>query len=325
MSVKYGLLALLATEPMYGARLRAEFEARTGGTWPLNVGQVYTTLGRLERDGLVESVGEVRAGAAIVRDTINLSGDTVTAYTGTYAANESTGMPDEVQVTGERTLTLISAPADAHITGTLPFEYAAIVPSEVVAEEGWATTEEGGVKFLVSPAQGQDITAQEETLIGERLDQASFSVERGHNDETTLFFAILVGAISFILLVIILTSTALSMAEQRRDDSTLAAVGATRGTRRAMAAAQGFTAAAIGALLGLVVGIIPGIAFAYPLPRTSADGTTFINGAPVETSGPFIEIPYGFLAVLVIGVPVLAAVISALAVRRAPVVTRRAG
>lgn len=57
MSVKYGLLALLATEPMYGARLRAEFEARTGGTWPLNVGQVYTTLGRLERDGLVESVG----------------------------------------------------------------------------------------------------------------------------------------------------------------------------------------------------------------------------------------------------------------------------
>ncbi|KAB7740014.1 PadR family transcriptional regulator [Nostocoides sp. F2B08] len=58
MSVKFGLLALLATEPMYGAQLRSEFEARTGGTWPLNVGQVYTTLGRLERDGLVESVGE---------------------------------------------------------------------------------------------------------------------------------------------------------------------------------------------------------------------------------------------------------------------------
>lgn len=57
MSVKWGLLALLATEPMYGAQLRAEFERRTGGTWPLNVGQVYTTLGRLERDGLVTSAG----------------------------------------------------------------------------------------------------------------------------------------------------------------------------------------------------------------------------------------------------------------------------
>lgn len=55
MSVKYGMLALLAEGPAYGAQLRAQFEARTGGTWPLNVGQVYTTLGRLERDGLVEA------------------------------------------------------------------------------------------------------------------------------------------------------------------------------------------------------------------------------------------------------------------------------
>lgn len=61
MSVKLGLMALLATEPMYGAQLRAEFERRTGGTWPLNVGQVYTTLGRLERDGIVESSGEADA------------------------------------------------------------------------------------------------------------------------------------------------------------------------------------------------------------------------------------------------------------------------
>ncbi len=58
MSVKYGLLAMLAESPMFGARLRTEFEVRTGGTWPLNVGQVYTTLARLERDGLVEAVGD---------------------------------------------------------------------------------------------------------------------------------------------------------------------------------------------------------------------------------------------------------------------------
>ncbi len=57
MSVKQGLLALLAESPKYGAQLRSEFEERTGGTWPLNVGQVYTTLARLERDRLVEPVG----------------------------------------------------------------------------------------------------------------------------------------------------------------------------------------------------------------------------------------------------------------------------
>jgi DNA-binding PadR family transcriptional regulator len=53
MSIRQGLLALLAQEPMYGYQLRQEFELRTGGTWPLNIGQVYTTLSRLERDGLV--------------------------------------------------------------------------------------------------------------------------------------------------------------------------------------------------------------------------------------------------------------------------------
>ena len=57
MSVKQALLALLEQEPMYGYQLRTEFESRTGATWPLNVGQVYTTLSRLERDGLIESAG----------------------------------------------------------------------------------------------------------------------------------------------------------------------------------------------------------------------------------------------------------------------------
>ena len=39
--------------PCYGYQLRAEFDRRTGSTWPLNVGQIYNTLDRLERDGFV--------------------------------------------------------------------------------------------------------------------------------------------------------------------------------------------------------------------------------------------------------------------------------
>lgn len=57
MSVRQAMLALLEQGPMYGYQLRVEFEQRTGETWPLNIGQVYTTLSRLERDGLVEIVG----------------------------------------------------------------------------------------------------------------------------------------------------------------------------------------------------------------------------------------------------------------------------
>jgi DNA-binding PadR family transcriptional regulator len=54
MSVKQSLLAILDQGACYGYQLRSEFDRRTGGTWPLNVGQIYGTLDRLERDGFVE-------------------------------------------------------------------------------------------------------------------------------------------------------------------------------------------------------------------------------------------------------------------------------
>jgi len=69
MSIKQSLLALLEQRPMYGYQLRAEFESRTGATWPLNVGQVYTTLSRLERDGLVAPAGTDTDGHAVYRIT----------------------------------------------------------------------------------------------------------------------------------------------------------------------------------------------------------------------------------------------------------------
>jgi DNA-binding PadR family transcriptional regulator len=55
MSVRHALLALLSEGPKYGLQLRQEFESGTGEIWALNIGQVYTTLQRLERDGLIES------------------------------------------------------------------------------------------------------------------------------------------------------------------------------------------------------------------------------------------------------------------------------
>jgi DNA-binding PadR family transcriptional regulator len=58
VSVPHALLALSRNGSNYGLRLQSEFESRTGEVWLLNVGQVYTTLQRLERDGLVESDGE---------------------------------------------------------------------------------------------------------------------------------------------------------------------------------------------------------------------------------------------------------------------------
>ncbi len=62
MTVRQSLLAILGEGPAYGYQLRGEFDARTGGTWPLNVGQVYSTLERLERDGLVARSGADQEG-----------------------------------------------------------------------------------------------------------------------------------------------------------------------------------------------------------------------------------------------------------------------
>lgn len=53
MAVREGLLALLQEGPRHGYQLKTAFEAATGGAWSLNVGQVYTTLDRLARDGFV--------------------------------------------------------------------------------------------------------------------------------------------------------------------------------------------------------------------------------------------------------------------------------
>ena len=47
-------MALMDGEPRYGYQLKTAFESATGGVWRLNVGQVYTTLDRLQRHGLID-------------------------------------------------------------------------------------------------------------------------------------------------------------------------------------------------------------------------------------------------------------------------------
>lgn len=58
MSLRFGILGLLAEEPLHGYQVKQRFEDLLGGTWEVNIGQVYQTLQRLERDGLVEATGD---------------------------------------------------------------------------------------------------------------------------------------------------------------------------------------------------------------------------------------------------------------------------
>ncbi|MCX8530022.1 MAG: PadR family transcriptional regulator [Rhodoluna sp.] len=69
MSVKASILAVLTMGECHGYQLRQEIESRTGGSWQINIGQVYSTLERLERDGLVEAIESNEQGQTRYRVT----------------------------------------------------------------------------------------------------------------------------------------------------------------------------------------------------------------------------------------------------------------
>ena len=132
---------------------------------------------------------------------------------------------------------------------------------------------------------------------------------------------IMFAAFGLLLLIVTLISTALALAEQQSDMGTLAAVGATKGTRRRLAAAQAATVAFIGALVGIAVGLAPGIAVTYPLTVDSYDPETGRAARRLTRSPSSRGCP---LACCWSACPLIAALLSAAAIRRAPAMTRRA-
>jgi DNA-binding PadR family transcriptional regulator len=90
MSIAMSVLAILDEEPSYGLQLKNEFEARTGGVWPLNIGQVYTTLDRLERDGLVRPSARGEPGK---QKTYEITEEGRSRLRGWFAADTSAGPP----------------------------------------------------------------------------------------------------------------------------------------------------------------------------------------------------------------------------------------
>ncbi|WP_404385722.1 FtsX-like permease family protein [Knoellia locipacati] len=150
-------------------------------------------------------------------------------------------------------------------------------------------------------------------------DDVYIAAERGFVSEYATIIAVLLGIFTLLLLVITLTSTALTLTEQENDQATLAALGSGRGTRRVMAAAQAFTLCAIGAVLGVAVGIVPGIALAYPLTAQSYDPLT---GEGI-TGDPVLVFPWLVLVGFAVAVPVVAAGLAAAGIRKAPDATHR--
>ncbi|WP_330474911.1 FtsX-like permease family protein [Terrabacter sp. C0L_2] len=146
---------------------------------------------------------------------------------------------------------------------------------------------------------------------------ATVSVERGYQRDDGLALTILFGVIGLVILVATLIATALSQTENAPLLGTLAAVGATRRTRRALAGSQALYLGLLGAALGLLVGLAPGIGLARIVLTTAG-----VDGARVLP--PTIPVPWLQILLPVLLVPLVAGALAWVSIRRAPVVVRRA-
>ena len=125
-----------------------------------------------------------------------------------------------------------------------------------------------------------------------------------------------------------LTARRLRRAVPKTEVAPRAGGGAPRHTRRGVAGAQALVVAACGCLLGVAIGMVPGIASTWPLTvrQVSAAGLSAQGmqvEAPLHQIGPVIVIPWWPLFGLVLLVPLLAAGLAWIAVRRHPQMTRR--
>lgn len=172
-----------------------------------------------------------------------------------------------------------------------------------------------------------ELSAEAESAISDAVAENTlgwFYVERGFQPYDKLLALIVLSFIGLIILVATLVSTALSTAETQSMMGTFAAVGATRMTRRNLAAAQAGSLGVVGALLGTAVGFVPGIALARATTGFAPNVAAYTpDGQNPATVDPTVVIPWLQLAVPILLVPALAAGLAWLAIRKAPTVTRR--
>ncbi len=245
-----------------------------------------------------------RAGRAVVFGTGAV--DDAGEVTVTAARWDGTGVLGSVALPAtEVTPPVVDGLVQAPATVVLPTSLAGRLPVGLVTTQ----VRVGG--------SGEPVTEAEEARLQEALGElgaeASVYVERGWSDDLSVARLLLLLVGGTLVLVATLTATGLAVADARPDAATLAAIGAPPRTRRLVAMGSAAVIGGTGALLGVLAGLAPGIAVAYPL--TSTDYGS--GGDPV------VVVPWDLLAAVAVGVPLLAVVVTGLAVRsRLPMTAR---
>jgi putative ABC transport system permease protein len=169
------------------------------------------------------------------------------------------------------------------------------------------------------PTRDEQDTAQRAVELAATAGTAPYLVvERGYQVDTTVALLVLSAISGVVALAATAIAVGLAGADGKPDLATLAAIGAAPRTRRLLAASQALVIAGLGAALGVIAGLVPGIAAV----RTQTDWTENFVGVGDPPTLPVV-IPWGNLALLLVVVPLLAMVCAALFSRsRLPMVRR---
>lgn len=216
----------------------------------------------------------------------------------------------------ERELAAVSVPATFVDVGDRAAPAYAVVTPATAARIG-ATPQIAGLYVEDARIGTAAETDLNEALAGGEI-PTMIQVERGfqEKDSTVIVWLVLVTLGAVLMIGGALTATHLALNDARPDLATLSAVGARTRTRRGVAAAYAIVVALLGAVPGAIIGFVPGIAVSYPL---TAEGWPMRD----DVAAHYLEIPWLLIAVVVVGLPLLIALIVAVTTRsRLPMVAR---
>ncbi|WP_380164563.1 hypothetical protein [Jannaschia sp. R86511] len=268
-------------------------------------------LDLLGYDLTAEQRGHLAAGGILLDDTADVVGDEdgtveLTAFVLPHGAVVSDGTATTATVTVMR------------YDRGLP-QRASLVVGEAAARQvgAWRPSE---VLVGTRPGDEASVQALREGLEGALGVVPTVEVERGYSPGQLRWLEYLaVTAATLVLLLATFTTTALALADGRRDRTVMTAVGASPRSRRAQA---GWTAALVagsGAVVGTLVGLAPGAVVAWQATRTAGsssppgfDSWTFVD---VGLDAGLVVVPWGWIGLIVVLLPVLAGLVVAAVAR----------
>ncbi|MFI5624547.1 FtsX-like permease family protein [Nocardioides sp. NPDC051685] len=202
-----------------------------------------------------------------------------------------------------------------HIEDAYAPAYAVVPPA--VAKKLGAEPQVSGLYVedaRITAAAEQDL---DEALAAGQV-PTSITVERGfqQDDKAVIVWLLLITLAAVLMIGGALTATYLALNDARPDLATLSAVGAPTRTRRGVAAAYALVIALLGAIPGALIGFVPGIAVSFPL---TAEGWPERD----SVASHYLEVPWDLVGIVVVGLPLLIAIIVAVTTRsRLPMVAR---